>query len=352
MSGLRRAAAWLPRGGLLPRAVLVARHRGVLVVLWLHVPLVVAVALHHTGLHWHLLLEVLPVVGLAVMAQGLPHERLGSRLCAGLGLLTCSALGVHLTGGLIEAHFHFFVVVAVLTLYQDWTLFALAIGFVAIHHAVMSTLMPGSVYDHPSALAHPLWFAMLHAVFVLAAAAANVVSWRSGERGAYDQLTGLPVASLLVHQLEQVLRSGPAVVVYVDLDGFKQVNDTLGHRAGDELLAAVSRRMEEVARRGDRLGRMGGDEFAVVLGAASVEDGAELAGRLVDAVSLPFVLRSGTVHIGLSAGVCHAVRGSDAEQLLAAADAQMYAAKQSGRGRYVLAPEGLLVRECKATVAG
>jgi PAS domain S-box-containing protein len=93
-------------------------------------------------------------------------------------LITASALLVHLSGGVIEMHFHFFVMVALITLYEDWLPFLFAIGYVVLQHGVIGALDPTAVYDHPDAWANPWKWAAIHGVFVLAASAASVVCWR------------------------------------------------------------------------------------------------------------------------------------------------------------------------------
>jgi len=332
-----RAVQWLPRGNTLPRGVLVARHRGILVLLWAHVPALVGFSLSYGQGNVQELALVLSVVALAALASRRPFHRTSRRVWATLGLLSCSAASVEISGGLTEAHFHFFVVVAVIALYQDWVVFLLAIGFVAVHHATLSILLPHSVFDHAMAQAQPARWALIHATFVLAAAAAHLVAWRSSEQATYDSLTGLASAGLLVHQLERALERGPTAVIFADLDGFKHVNDRLGHLAGDQLLVGVARRMERVLRDGDSLGRQGGDEFVVVLPGADGQQAAAIAARLVHEMAEPFLLPGGIGRVGISAGVVAASKGSSAERLLAAADAAMYQAKQSGKGRIALA---------------
>src|SRR5205807_9378461 len=134
-----------------------------------------------------------PGAFLAVVAGSSGARRRLSSATAALGLVVSSALIVHLSGGVIEAHFHFFVMVGILTLYQDWQPFLLAIGFVVVHHAVLGTLDPSAVYNHPEAVAHPFKWALIHGAFVLAASAASVVAWRLNEEQAFkDSLTHLP----------------------------------------------------------------------------------------------------------------------------------------------------------------
>jgi len=165
------------------------------------------------------------------------------------------------------------------------------------------------------------------------------------EQAFSDALTGLPDRALFRDRLEQALRSraarGPVKVLYLDLDGFKAVNDTLGHDAGDELLVAVARRLGDVVRQGDTLARLGGDEFAVLLDEGVVLDEATvLAGRLCDAVRRPFTVRGVEVHVGASVGLASSrTAGRRAEDVMVAADLAMYQAKAAGKDRFeVYAP--------------
>ena len=97
------------------------------------------------------------------------------------GLITCSALLVHFSGGTIEAHFHFFVVILILALYEDWLPFMIALTYVIAHHGLVGTVAPSAVYNHPDAIEHPWRWALVHAAFVAAAAAGAVVAWRLNE---------------------------------------------------------------------------------------------------------------------------------------------------------------------------
>jgi len=333
----RQAVDWLPRGGTLSRSVLEARHRGIVVLLWLHVPALAALSLAtgHTG--WHVLGHVLTVGAPAVVASCRPYDRTSRWVAASLGLLLAAAVLVHLSHGQIEAHFHFFIVLGAIALYQEWTVFALAVVVVTVHHAVMSVLLPDSVFSHAAGQDAPVRWALLHAAFVLAAACTHVVAWRSSEQGSYDGLTGLPGRTVLVRTLERALERGPATVLYLDLDGFKEVNDAYGHHAGDRLLVETAQRLVRAVRSNDRVARLGGDEFAVVLPGVPAEEGERLAKRLLDEVAGPVVLPGGLAVVGASAGVAEARQGAVAEQLLRAADAAMYEAKRAGKGRSVRA---------------
>ncbi|HLM05675.1 MAG TPA: GGDEF domain-containing protein [Blastococcus sp.] len=150
-----------------------------------------------------------------------------------------------------------------------------------------------------------------------------------------DQLTGLLNRRGLVLTAEQI--PGHLGVLFCDLDGFKGVNDTLGHAAGDELLEKVARRLEAAMREDSVLGRMGGDEFVVVAPGASDEDLAGLGRRIEVEIGKPFLLEAGMARIGVSIGAAHAKPGErDLDSLLGQADALMYEVKRSrksGRAR-------------------
>jgi diguanylate cyclase (GGDEF)-like protein/PAS domain S-box-containing protein len=121
------------------------------------------------------------VVGLGVAAHPW-FARRWRTAAATLGLVSCSALLVHLSGGMIESHFHFFAVIAVVTLYQEWMPFVLAFLYVVVHHGLVGLIAPTVVYNHPAAWNRPLLWAMIHGGAVALASAANLVAWRLSEQ--------------------------------------------------------------------------------------------------------------------------------------------------------------------------
>ena len=156
----------------------------------------------------------------------------------------------------------------------------------------------------------------------------------------HDGLTELANRALfrdrLDHALAQSVRSRTTLaVLLVDLDGFKQVNDSLGHDAGDHLLQQVAGRFAAVTRPGDTLARLGGDEFALLLEGANEQIATEVAGRLLSSLAEPMEIAGRSLGLGASIGVViHEGDGGASESLIRDADLAMYAAKEAGRGRY------------------
>jgi diguanylate cyclase (GGDEF)-like protein len=163
---------------------------------------------------------------------------------------------------------------------------------------------------------------------------------RDMEAARHDGLTGLPSRALFHERLQQYLTAdrgaGRVALLFVDLDRFKAVNDTLGHAAGDLLLVDVARRLQAAVRQGDMVGRLGGDEFAVVLSPATHDYAVDVAGRIIEEVSRPYPMADGRVaDIGASVGI--ALNTDDDEQdLIRRADVAMYRAKRAGRGLCVV----------------
>jgi diguanylate cyclase (GGDEF)-like protein/PAS domain S-box-containing protein len=167
----------------------------------------------------------------------------------------------------------------------------------------------------------------------------------------HDALTGLPNRTLFREQLEHVLRSikrdERVFVLCIDLDHFKDVNDSLGHTVGDELLKEVGRRVDGCVRPSDAVCRLGGDEFAVVCvgSEAPASEAATLADRLVEVISAPYDIQGHQVIVGSSIGISVAPDdGSDPGQLLKNADMAMYRAKADGRGNYRFFEAGMDAR--------
>src|SRR6185436_6723307 len=146
----------------------------------------------------------------------------------------------------------------------------------------------------------------------------------------HDALTGLPNRTLFTERVAETLdrRSDSFAVLFVDLDDFKTINDTLGHSAGDELLAAVAERVRACVRPGDLAARLGGDEFGILLEDGAGEAAEEVALRLVTALQMPFVLSGRDITIHASIGIANGLSDArDADETLSNADLAMYHAK-------------------------
>ncbi|MGV7207313.1 diguanylate cyclase domain-containing protein [Oxalobacteraceae bacterium A2-2] len=166
-------------------------------------------------------------------------------------------------------------------------------------------------------------------------------SKKQQELALHDPLTGLPNRRLLEDRIATVLQhaarqQNKAAVMYLDLDGFKPVNDTYGHAYGDEILKQVAQRLVGCSRKEDTVARVGGDEFVIVMGDINaMGDAQEPANKLIEAVSEPYVVNGVTLKLSTSIGIAifpdHADR---VDALIASADAALYDAKRAGKNRY------------------
>ncbi len=156
----------------------------------------------------------------------------------------------------------------------------------------------------------------------------------------HDALTGLPNRTLFREQLLASLAETAAgrrfALLWMDLDRFKEINDSLGHQVGDAVLCTAAERFAATLRRGDSVARLGGDEFALIAALGDgIDDATGLAERLIDAMAAPMLLAGRPIEVGLSVGIaCAPDAGRDPDALLAAADAALYAAKSAGRCTY------------------
>ncbi len=197
--------------------------------------------------------------------------------------------------------------------------------------------------DARSVLDLQLFLVMASAIALIAGGAHDDMK-HEWKRANFDALTGLPNRHMLQdrldHELRKARRSGEGLaVLYLDLDGFKEVNDTHGHGLGDGLLREVARRLKASVRDSDTVGRLAGDEFLVILPAQHEQSAVEAVTRkILKSLNQPLAVDSQSVRISTSIGVAFwPDDGASAPELIARADHAMYAAKAQGRNRYALA---------------
>ncbi|MDX6438099.1 MAG: hypothetical protein QOF45_682 [Gaiellaceae bacterium] len=330
----------LPTGGELPVEEWERRHRWLMRMLWATVAILAVFSWVSGYRNIHIVLHIGVLVPLAVAAASRQLSRhLRSVLCS-LGFLTASALGVHIAGGVIEAHFSFFVVVALLTLYESWTVFALAVGFVLVHHGLFGMVAAKQVFADPNQYAHPWRWAAIHAVFVAAAGVAGLVTWRLNEdvrramratqeqlhaASTTDVLTELGNRRRLLADLDEAMSEPGMKLTFFDLDGFKAYNDTFGHQAGDVLLTRLGRRLHSAVCEAGTAYRLGGDEFCILVSGPSADAAHAAAIEALNEHGDAFMIASshGTVELMTE------VESPDKALLLA--DQRMYDSKNSGR---------------------
>ena len=160
----------------------------------------------------------------------------------------------------------------------------------------------------------------------------------------HDALTGLPNRRLLMDRLSLAIAHArrnkhTMAVMYLDLDGFKQINDTLGHDVGDSLLSMVAARLVAAVRQEDTVARLGGDEFVIALWELIHDDDvAKLVSKVIQSVSQPYSIQGSSVNITVSIGVSlYPTHGEEAETLMKSADLALYEAKRSGKNGYRIA---------------
>ena len=209
---------FLPQGGTLPAESWVRRHRGVVIVLWAHAVFIPFYALAMGYSAGHALAEGLIVPATAAVASIGGLSRRVRTMAASVGLLSSSAVLVHLSGGLIEMHFHFFVMVVVVSLYQDWLPFLAAVGYVFVHHGLLGALDPETVFNHPAAISQPWKWAGVHALFITGISLASLVNWRLNEAHLAQRKAAearLREESRIVERLDEV---GRMLAADLDLD--------------------------------------------------------------------------------------------------------------------------------------
>ncbi len=203
-------AGWFPRGNQSNNATWSRRHRSILWLLAAHVLGLAAFGLVRGFALGLVALDLAPIVAALLLARYLPSRTFRS-MSATLGLMMCSAVMVHLSGGSIEAHFHFFVMVGVVAGYHSWLPFALAVGFVLVHHTTVGVLVPEAVYNDGAAIRRPWLWALIHAGFILASAIVSLQLWKQIE----------------AEQAEAARRAAAEREHLVRLQGAATINDTI-----------------------------------------------------------------------------------------------------------------------------
>jgi diguanylate cyclase (GGDEF)-like protein len=333
----QRSVGWLPEGRALPERVWQKRHRWIV-----NFALVQAVALAVFGLVRGFAVALVAadlalIVVPALAARASNANRRPRMLCATTSLMLTSAVFVDFAGGMTEAHFHFFVMVGVVALYQDWSAFGLCILITVAHHAVMGSIAPRDVYGSPVEWRKPVLWALIHGAFVLAVSVTHLLAWRASEdQDLADPLTQIPNRTAFNERLARNLADATdeVCVLFIDLDNFKRINDRLGHLVGDHALRAAAHRISDTLRQTDLLARLGGDEFAVVV-TGSETVGARAAARISTALQPPITVDGREVFLPASIGVAGSdcVGSRDPKDLLRSADLAMYVAKTAGKNQ-------------------
>lgn len=200
LDSVRRA---LPRGEGLSDERWSARHRGIVVVLWLHVVGLPLIGLGRGHDVADAVISAGALAGLAVAASVPQFSRSARSAVTTLGLLSASAVLVHFFDGAIEAHFHFFVMVSIVALYQAWLPYLVAVTYVVLHHAVLGTLLPEEVYRDHDGTTSPWMTALVHGGFILAQSVACLVLWRASEESLEGERAARRETALARDDLEQ-----------------------------------------------------------------------------------------------------------------------------------------------------
>ncbi|MFZ4878860.1 diguanylate cyclase domain-containing protein [Janthinobacterium sp. Mn2066] len=174
------------------------------------------------------------------------------------------------------------------------------------------------------------------------------------ELALHDPLTGLPNRRLLEDRIEHTVQQsarnrGKSAVLYLDLDGFKAINDRYGHGYGDEILKMVATRLVGASRKEDTVARIGGDEFVIVLGnLAGKGDAREPAAKLIEVISDPYFINDLTLRLSTSIGISiYPDDATSVEALLSSADTALYEAKRAGKNRYCCSPHDMPAPQVK-----
>jgi PAS domain S-box-containing protein len=233
-STFERVWALVPSGGSLPEKVWQGRRRFLAWLVWFHAAAIMLAgpllghrwelsleALIHHGTVLHTAAEGVAVGFFAALACWPRVSRTFQATAIGFGLMSASGVLVHLSGGYIEAHFHFFVMLAFLALFQDWIPYLLAVAFVAVHHGVVGVIWPTEVYNHAAAYTSPWTWAAIHAGFVLASCVGSVIAWRFNERAFAQTALILEAAGEGIFGLDmegRIIFINPAAAAMLDVN--------------------------------------------------------------------------------------------------------------------------------------
>ncbi len=296
-----------------------------------------------------------------VLAMTVGAYAVGVVLIVGLDRLPMAALNAAVTAATLV------ITGAILANHENGSTYVLfyfwatvyAFSFFSARQAVVQMLLVGVAFGLVLVLQRDIWqeeIARWLLTMSTMLAAGLLVRFLAGtlrHRSLHDPLTGLPNRRLYLQRLDEALeraatdeRAGRVAVVFLDLDGFKYVNDSLGHHAGDVLLTGVALRLGDAVRDGDLVARFGGDEFALLCrNIGTDEDAMALGSRINEVLVAPITVGEAEFHISASVGVAVAARGVlHGETLIRDADAAMYAAKDRGRARCELFDEPLRER--------
>src|SRR3954469_15730063 len=243
-----RLRASLPTGKTLPAETWQRRHHAMVWLVWLHVVGLFVYALLRGYPAWHMSIDTLPIATFGAAACVKTRSRRFRACMVALGLLSSSAVLVHLSGGSTEAHFHFFVMVTVLATYEEWLPYLLAIVFVLLHHGVMGVVAPTSVYDHSTAVDNPWKWAGIHALFIAGLCVVNVITWRMNEDARAEKDRAHERTRASETRFRSAFDDAPIGIALIELDGrFARVNGSLCVTMGYAEQELLEMRIEDLS---------------------------------------------------------------------------------------------------------
>lgn len=311
--------------------------------------------------HPHLLAAIylgglitIPPVSLAWLRPGLTATRHILAACQ----MLMSGLLILISDGHLETHFHIFGSLAFLAFYLDWPVLVTATLVTVLNHGLMGYLMPASLFStaldaHWRFAEHILWVIFCD-VFLITSCVRSIAGLKASatreadqevllQQAYHDALTGLGNRLCMQEVLTELLSRGPMqdttfTFLSIDLDGFREVNDSLGRQAGDAVLTEVAARLRREIRTHDTLVRIGGDEFALVLPqCCETVDAETISARIVACLGEPIYYESHTINIGTSVGIClYPEAGTNIADLFHHADLALYKARENGHSGYHL----------------